>query len=319
MRRTWRIVGLGVMISLSVAAAAETGRLAPGEYEFLIQHGDRSRSYLLHVPPQAAAGTPLPLVMALHGGGSNAVAMKQRYGLDRIADRVGYLVAYPNGSGVLQRTGLSWNAGQCCGYAMERRVDDVGFLALVIDDVARRIALDTKRVFVAGHSNGAMMAHRAAIELEPRIAAIAAVAGSKVVDEAQGTTPTSVLVIHSVDDPLALYHGGEGRRHLFSGMRSHHEPVEQTVTWWAKHNGCVSAPVVGPVREARQAGRTVTAQPIDYADCRNGATVRFWKLSGTGHGWTGQAPLLPERVMGPYAAAIDATEEIFGFFERVTR
>lgn len=308
------VVFLGAMFFLSLAHTAEPQRLAPGDYEFMVRHGDRTRSYLLHVPPQAATGSPLPLLIAFHGGGSSAAGMKNHYGIDGVADRLGYLVAYPNGSGFLIHTGLTWNAGKCCGYALEHQIDDTAFTAVVIDDVARRIPIDAKRVFAAGHSNGAMMAHRVAIELESRILAIAAVAGSLVYDTRQRTASRSVLVIHSLDDPLALYQGGEGPKRLLTGKRSHHEPIENTLKWWTENNGCLSRPVFGPVLEKMHSGKKFTAQKIEYGDCRNGGKVVFWRLSGTGHAWPGQEPVLPERIMGPYDSVIDASEVIFSYF-----
>lgn len=312
-------VFLGAMLFLVVTHAAKPVLIASGDYEFMIRHGDRARSYLLHVPPHdATTGKPLPLLIAFHGGGSSAAGMKDHYGIDRVADRFGYLVAYPNGSGFLKQIGLSWNAGKCCGYALERHIDDTGFVAAMIDDVARRIPIDAKRVFAAGHSNGAMMAHRVAIELENRIVAIAAVAGSLVYDTRRRTAPKSVLIIHSIDDPLALYQGGESSLRPSIGKRSHHEPIENTVKWWAENDGCGSAPVSGSVLEKILSGKKFTAQTIEYDDCRNGSKVIFWKLSGTGHAWPGQEPVLPERVMGAYGSVIDANEEIFSFFNSVT-
>jgi len=310
-------VFFGVMFFLAVTQAAEPVRMLQGDYEFMVRHGGRTRSYLLHVPPNATTGKPLPLLIAFHGGGSSATEMKDHYGIDRVADRFGYLVAYPNGSGFLKQTGLSWNAGKCCGYAIEHRIDDTGFIATMIDDVNERIPIDGKHVFAAGHSNGAMMAHRAAIELENRIIAIAAVAGSLVCDTWRRTAPRSILMIHSIDDPLALYQGGEGPRRSLTGKRSYHEPVQNTVKWWVENNGCRSAPVMGPVLKKMHSEKKFMAQKIEYTDCRNGSKVIFWRLSGTGHAWPGQEPVFPEHVMGPYSSVIDANEEIFSFFNSI--
>lgn len=77
------------------------------DYELAIQRGGKTRSYLLHVPPHPTTGRPLPLLMAFHGGGSSAAGMKNHYGIDRIADRFGYVVAYPNGSGLVKGGGLT--------------------------------------------------------------------------------------------------------------------------------------------------------------------------------------------------------------------
>ena len=67
--------------------------------------------------------------------------------MDRLADREGFVVVYPNGSGLLRARLLTWNAGGCCGYAMRADVDDVGFVRALLDDLAARVAFDRRRVY----------------------------------------------------------------------------------------------------------------------------------------------------------------------------
>src|SRR5688572_28996422 len=179
---------LAAILTIASAAAAlgpgltagqrPSTALTSGDHTMSLQYGGREGSYLLHVPRAAEAGRGLPLVLAFHGGGGEAEAFKGYAGLDAVADREGFLVAYPNGSGLLPRRLLTWNAGECCGFAMNQRLDDVGFAVAVIDDVTRRAAVDTRRVYATGHSNGAMMAYRLGAERADRIAAIAPVAGA---------------------------------------------------------------------------------------------------------------------------------------------
>ena len=119
---------------IAAAAPAWAGTLAPGNYRFELQSGGRSRSYLVHVPPQAASAT-LPVVVSLHGGGGNAEQHRRSTGMDAAADRDGYIAVYPNGSGRLRERLLTWNAGHCCGYAQAEGVDDVGFIVLVVPEL----------------------------------------------------------------------------------------------------------------------------------------------------------------------------------------
>ena len=143
-----------------------------------LEHGGRARSYVLHVPLRQASG-PRPLLLAFHGGGGNGPGFQEYAGLDALADRDGWLVAYPNGtSRWFDERLLTWNAGDCCGYAQAPTVDDVGFALAVIDDVARPRTADRRRVYATGHSNGAMLAYRLAAEAAERVAAIAPVAGA---------------------------------------------------------------------------------------------------------------------------------------------
>lgn len=113
-----------VLAALAVLDAANAGLLAPGEYVRIVQVDGHERSYLVHVPPQYAPGTPMPIVSAFHGGGPNARNIIIFSGLNEKADQAGFIVVYPEGSGRLGRM-LTFNAGNCCGQAAARNVDDV--------------------------------------------------------------------------------------------------------------------------------------------------------------------------------------------------
>lgn len=160
----------------------EARGLAPGNHERSVAHGGAERSYVLHVPAQVGS-RPLPLLLAFHGGGGNARGFQRYAGLDPLAERDGFLVAYPNGSHrFFGERLLSWNAGDCCGFASEAGVDDVGFALAVIEDVARLTPVDRLRVYATGHSNGAMLTYRLAAEASDRIAAIAPVAAAPAIE-----------------------------------------------------------------------------------------------------------------------------------------
>jgi polyhydroxybutyrate depolymerase len=75
------------------------------------------------------------VVLAFHGGGSNAQQMVRFCGLNEKADEAGFIVVYPSGTGRLERA-LTWNAGNCCAYAVFNQVDDVGFVRALVDDLA---------------------------------------------------------------------------------------------------------------------------------------------------------------------------------------
>ena len=47
---------------------AGAATLAPGDQEFTLTHEQLRRSDLVHVPPQAASGKPLPVVLNFHDG-----------------------------------------------------------------------------------------------------------------------------------------------------------------------------------------------------------------------------------------------------------
>src|SRR5215831_5938057 len=116
--------------------------------------------------------------------------------MDVLADREGFLAVYPYGTGVMKAKLLTWNAGPCCGYAQKNKIDDVAFVAALLDDLAARVDYDRARVYATGHSNGAMMAYRLAQDLSDRIAAIAPVGGALVTDTIRAKRAMPILHIH---------------------------------------------------------------------------------------------------------------------------
>lgn len=107
---------------------------------------------MLYVPDGLPAQAPL--VVMLHGGFGSAAQAERAYGWDRLADTAKFAVAYPDG------LGRAWNAGGgCCGRSAADGVDDVGFVAAAVSDIARQVDVDPKRVYATGISNGGMMTY----------------------------------------------------------------------------------------------------------------------------------------------------------------
>jgi polyhydroxybutyrate depolymerase len=301
--------------------AQQRAGLSPGNHEITLRHGGRERIAIVHVPPRAAGRDSLPLLLALHGGGGEAAGFRDYAGLDPVADREGFVVVYPYGSGQIPRRLLTWNGGGCCGFARNRSIDDVGFLIALVDDVARRVIIDKRRVYATGHSNGAIMAYRLAAERAERIAAIVPVAGAMNVERFAPTRAVPVLHIHSVDDPRALYNGGIGPPFPLTNQRVEHKSVTESLNRWSEVNGCAREARAGATRAGTGGARGVaqTATLLSYGPCRSGAEVMHWKMTGVGHGWPGERGSgLPENIIGPRTTLINAADEIFSFVKRFT-
>ena len=316
-----RLQPILAVVLLVGAAAASAATLAPGDHEFTLNHGQLRRSYIVHVPPQARIGKPLPALLNFHGGGAHAWAQKQYSRMDQTADREGFIAVYPNGSGGIGGRLLTWNAGACCGWAAASRVDDVGFALALIDDLAGRVSLDQERIYATGLSNGSMMAYRLAAEAAHRIAAVAGVAGAMTLPRFAPALAMPVMHIHSVDDQRALYDGGLGPAFPFTDTRVLHEPVDVSLEKWIAHNGCPTRPeVVGPMSgrpDAADAAHTATR--YTYMPCRNGTQVVLWKLTGAGHVWPGGVQDYLPLLLGAGTTVIDANEEMWRFFSRFRR
>jgi polyhydroxybutyrate depolymerase len=321
------ILGFCVLSLCTSSACAQSrprraaGGLIPGNHELTVRHDGRSRSYLVHVPRRSSPRTPV--LLAFHGGGGWASNFQGYSELDALADREGFLVVYPNGSGPLPRRLLTWNAGDgCCGYAMERSVDDVGFAVAVVADLERRTAIDRRRIYATGHSNGGIMSHRLAAERPDFVAAIAPVACSLDLRDFAPARGVPVMQIHSVDDPRALYDGGLGPPFPGTDNRVFHQPVRAGLDRWAAANGCRAAPDTVDVRRGG-AGTAIaghTAVKLVWRGCRDGAEVAHWKLTVAGHAWPGNAPPPgSEAIAGPQTTIVYAAEEVWAFVSRFSR
>lgn len=163
----WTLPAL-VLILLAVHVRAEA---ADRDHSHTIEHDGLTRQFRVHLPP--GSRQQLPMVLVFHGGGGNIDGMVRVTGMDSAADRNGFIAVYPAGTGPLDGRLLTWNAGRCCGSAMEKDVDDVGFVVELIDFMVETYGVDRRRVYATGHSNGALMSYRLACELADRIAAIA--------------------------------------------------------------------------------------------------------------------------------------------------
>ena len=314
------LAGLAASVCLR-GLADDSAAQQPRDPEIVLTHGGRSRSYILHVPPKREARA-LPVVIAFHGGGGNAAGFRDYAGLNTVADREGFLVVYPNGTGPLRNALLTFNAGDnCCGPAQRQKVDDVGFAVAVLEDVARREAIDKRRVYATGHSNGAIMAYRLAAERADVVAAIAPVAGAMSLSTFSPSRPVPVLHIHSVDDPRALYDGGVGPPFPGTDNRVTHAPVATALARWITHNGCRAEPTTAEARRGKAGtpDATHTATRLVYAPCASGAEVVHWKLTVTGHGWPGGPSPIREQLSGPRTSIINAAEEIWSFVSRHSR
>ncbi len=172
-----------------------------------------TRTYHLYVP-RSLPDRAVPLLVALHGGLGSGTQFEQNTDFDGLAEANRFIVVYPDGT----PTGygpdrLVWNAGGCCGWAEASRnnVDDVAFIGALIGHLESTYRIDPHRVFVTGHSNGALLAFALACQLSPMVDAIAVQAGALMEPSCHPAAPVSVMEIHGTDDQNIPINGGRGR------------------------------------------------------------------------------------------------------------
>jgi polyhydroxybutyrate depolymerase len=105
--------------------------------------------------------------MVLHGATQSAEFAEHMSHMSELADQHGFIAVYPSVTGPNSDRIPTWNAGNCCGYAMNHHIDDLGFLGALIRRLAHDYSIDPKRVYVTGISNGAMMSYRFPVRSQP--------------------------------------------------------------------------------------------------------------------------------------------------------
>jgi polyhydroxybutyrate depolymerase len=292
-----------------------------GNHIFAIAVNGSQRNYIVHVPPTYKPQTPLPLVIMLHGGGGAARAALWETEWAVKADQEGFLTVFPNAMArdpakpsSFARNPQLWNDGSDRFYEGQTAPDDVGFIAAMLDDLSVRFALDARRIFVTGFSNGASMSFRIGAELSDRIAAIAPVAGALWFDPQKFRHPVPMCYITGTADPLNLIEGGVPK--LATGASDKvrakpKPPVRDSILKWAKALGC---PSTTPSVSDNHGVRTET-----YSACIGAAEVVYITVDGLGHTWAGGRSLLPKSMVGKTSNSIRATDVIWEFFQKHAR
>jgi polyhydroxybutyrate depolymerase len=295
-----------VALLVAVAVLTGCGRLRDGDVRLQLTVGGRARSYVLHRPAGAPAGQLLPVVLAFHGGFGDGAGMATLTHLDTVADEHGFLAVYPEG---YQR---SWNDGRGNTPAERAGIDDVAFVAALVDRLVRDEHADPRRVYATGISNGGIFTERLGCELADRIAAIAPVAGpmpTNLVTACHPVRPISVLEFHGTADPLVPYTGGrvQGR-----GGGGDVASVDATGVLWRQADGCAAQPDTRQVADRVADGTHLVVTTA--LGCPGGLAVVLDTLTGAGHTWPGGLQYAPRAFIGSTSRQLDASDAIWAFF-----
>ncbi len=233
----------------------------------------------LTVPSGYDGETPAPLVVLLHGYTSSGQGQDAYMGFSALADRYGFLFVAPDGTQEEGgRQSRFWNASDACCNFGGSAVDDSAYLTSIIDAVKASYQVDTRRVFLIGHSNGGFMSYRMAHDHPDIIAAIASIAGADQTRErATPAHAVHVLQIHGTADSTIAFEGGEIRGTTYPGAKA---SVEQ----WAAHNGCgANASETGTLDLERDLAGQESTVTRYTSGCRPGGSAELWTIEGGSH------------------------------------
>lgn len=248
--------------------ACDQHQLTPGQSNQRISVNGVTREYILYVPRSYNGSSHVPLMLDFHPLSSSSTYQRNNSGTAGVADREGFIVAYPQG------IDNSWNIGPCC--TRERTVDDVAFARAVVEQVSARACVDDKRVYATGYSNGGGMSYKLACDAADTFAAVAPAAFDMIEEMAcTPSRPVSVFSFRGRRDFIVPYNGG--RSTPPTGYRL--DPItflgaEGTFNHWGELNNCSASP--------RSTGNNCSA----FSGCDAGTEVVLCTATLGGHrGW----------------------------------
>ncbi len=300
-------------VSARDAAGADSGAIADAGPDGEAGLFDL-RPYTVVTPAGYDPSQPAPLVIMIHGYGTDGPDEESYLQLAPTANDKGFLYAY--GTGTINVDGYRfWNAtNACCDFydSPADRPDDVAYADALIDGIESNYNVDPKRIYLIGHSNGGYMSHRIACDEAGRIAAIVSFAGAQWIDptQCQPSGPVSIVELHGDQDVEYDPATGEYGTAYGGGttLEGPYPSAPATVQTWADKNGCTGA--LGPTgqtydlvpgvpsdrdasasddaaRDGTPSDRDGEADPNEtvvqsYA-CDGGIDVQLWTMRGVGH------------------------------------
>jgi polyhydroxybutyrate depolymerase len=272
------------------AAPTCTGReKLAGDLEWTINE----RAVHVHVPAAYDPTKGVPVVLDFHGYSSNGTQQASYAGMIAKSDAAGFVAVHAEGTGIVR----GWNAGACCGTAASSGTKDVELVGAIIDELAKKLCLDDKRVFSTGLSNGGFLSHRLACEMSSRIAAIAPVAGVLGIPTCTPARAVPVMQFHGTSDTLVPYAGN-----------ATYPSVPDTIAKWATLNECKDA--------AHETFKKDDVQCMTQSQCKGSSEVTLCTVTGGGHTWPGSSTDVSALGLGTTTQAINATDAMWEFFKK---
>jgi len=294
-------------------ATPGTGTVTPGQgVDQQITTGTETNTYRIYVPPTLTPGTPVPLVLDLHGLGQPHASQALVSGWEQLADQEHLIVLTPQGGQTLP----NWRSTTAADNP------DTAYLRALIEQTQRDYCVDESRTYSNGISNGGLESSILSCKLSDKIAAVGLVSGIVVPDECK-SVPKPVIIFWGKRDCTLPYYGGLG--YCLVGPKNgtiptadapasgEVPPVEQNVAAWAARNGCAATPTVTQVSEH--------VEKRTFTGCRDDDAVDFYVVANGGHTWPGSKAAAtrdkdPDAPKGITTMEIDATKLIWAFFQQ---
>lgn len=266
------------------SAPSSSGRALAGDAAASLG-GARPVSYL-KVPTSYDATKPSPLLLVLHGYGSSGAEHASMFGLGVIPERERLIVAAPDGSTNSSKARY-WNAVPSCCDFEDTKVDDVAYLRGLVEQLRGRYAIDERRIYAVGHSNGGAMALRLACDAADTFAAVIDLAGpfyERGAESCRPSEPVSVRIMHGTRDNVVPFDGGPipVKLHARSGLYPTSSARAKAETF-ARVDGCAKEPKRAADLDFDLSKPGAETQVYEWLGCKSNTRVELWAMQEVGH------------------------------------
>lgn len=303
------LVMLTFLFTLLFAGAVSAAELKDEIQSDTLHFQGIERTFDYYVPTSYTGKKKVPLMLSFHGRGSNSEGQINLSGYEKVAEKEGFIVVFPN-STVIFEDGVpagherQWNDGRIDTPAYRAGIDDVGFTSALIDYFIDNFNIDVSRVYATGMSNGSFFSNRLAVELSDRIAGIGAVTGPLAAPIALKTpkNPVSVVLVMGDQDPIVSYDGYPG--YMLS--------AQETINYWVKANEIRGngKPKVNYLPQTAENDQTKIRREA-YNGGKHGTEVILYKVEGGGHTWPDGPQYANPELIGYTSYHMNASEVIW--------
>ena len=272
--------------------------------ERVIEHEGLERSFLIYVPKNIKENAPL--VVAIHGYTSSAKTLMGYSGINQIADKEGFLVAYPQGTKD-SRDNHFFNVGY--EFHSDSKVNDVNFIREIVLNLTKDYKLNSKRVFATGMSNGGDMSYLLACTSSDLFTAVAPVAGVMMKDTLENCNPEKkipIFEIHGTKDSISKFEGDMNNEDKWGAYYD----LPSTIEFWVNKHALSEKETIQLENKNTEDGTTITFER--YWSDESQREVWFYIVNDGNHTWPGMTGLFSRTANQD----INSAEEIWKFFSK---
>ena len=272
--------------------------------ERVIEHEGLERSFLIYVPTNIKENAPL--VVAIHGYTSSAKTLMGYSGINQVADKEGFLVAYPQGTKD-SRDNNFFNVGY--EFHSDSKVNDVNFIREIVLNLTKEYKLNSKRVFATGMSNGGDMSYLLACTSSDLFTAVAPVAGVMMKDTLENCNPEKkipIFEIHGTKDSISKFEGDMNNEDKWGAYYD----LPSTIEFWVNKHALNEKETIQLENKNTEDGTTITFER--YWSDESQREVWFYIVNDGNHTWPGMTGLFSRTANQD----INSAEEIWKFFSK---